>query len=74
MVSVTFDPKSKALYTKLIEGEKPMETVPLWQGKYMDVSKHGKAIGLEIIFPSSTPKEAINAILESKEVIKLLTH
>jgi hypothetical protein len=29
----------------------------------MDISKDGKAIGLEIIFPESTPQEALDAII-----------
>jgi len=67
MVSVTYDPEAKALYIKIIENEKPVETIPLGEGKYMDISESGKAIGLEIIFPASTPKHATDAIMNSKE-------
>jgi uncharacterized protein YuzE len=35
---------------------------------FLDVSKDGKVIGLEIVFPVSTPQEAINAIIESSKV------
>jgi hypothetical protein len=40
----------------------------------MDISQSWKAIGLEIIFPESTPKEAIDAIIGLKEekIVKLL--
>lgn len=44
------------------------------EGKYMDISQSGKAIGLEIILPISTPKEDIDAILGLKEqkIVKVL--
>jgi len=74
MVSITFDPEEKIMYIKIIEDAKPVETIPLGQGKYMDISESGKTIGLEIIFPSSTPQEAFNAIIESKDVVKILAH
>jgi hypothetical protein len=38
----------------------------------MDVSEDGKALGLEIIFPSSTPDEALDAIIKTKEPVKVL--
>lgn len=72
MASITFDSEAKALYIQIIEGDKSVETIPMGQGNYMDISASGKAIGLEIIFPASTPDEAINAILESKGQIKLI--
>lgn len=74
MVSITFDSEAKALYIQIIEDAKPVETIPMGQGKYMDISESGKAIGLEIIFPASTPQEAINAIIRSEEAIKQLVH
>ena len=74
MVSITFDSEAKALYIQIIEDAKLAETIPLGQGKYMDISESGKAIGLEIIFPVSTPQEAINAIIRSEETIKQLVH
>ena len=74
MVSLTFDSEAKALYIQIIEGVKSVETIPMGQGNYMDISASGKAIGLEIIFPSSTPEEAFKAIIQSKEAIKQLVH
>ena len=74
MVSITFDSEAKALYIQIIEGVKTVETIPMGQGNYMDISESGKAVGLEIIFPVSTPDEAIHAILESKGPIKLIAH
>jgi uncharacterized protein YuzE len=74
LVSVTFDPKAKALYIQIIEDAKPVETIPMGQGKYMDISESGKTVGLEIIFPSSTPQEAFNAIIKTEEAIKQLVH
>ena len=73
MVSITYDPEAKALYIQIVENDKPLETISMGQGKYMDVSGSGKLIGLEIIFPSSTPQEAINAIIESDSIM-LLAH
>jgi uncharacterized protein YuzE len=69
-LALTFDYEAKALYIQIIEDEKLVETAPLGQGKYMNISASGKAIGLEIIFPSSTPDETFKAIIQSKEVIK----
>ena len=74
MALITFGSEAKALYIQIIEDEKLVETAPLSQGKYMDISASGKAIGLEIIFPSSTPDEPFKAIIQSKEAIKQLVH
>ena len=74
MALITFDSEAKALYIQIIEDEKLVETAPLGQGKYLDISASGKAIGLEIIFPSSTPDETFKAIIQSKEDIKQLVH
>ena len=74
MALIIFDSEAKALYIQIIEDEKLVETAPLGQGKYMDISASGKAIGLEIIFPSSTPDETFKAIIQSKEDIKQLVH
>ena len=74
MALITFDSEAKALYIQIIEDEKLVETAPLSQGKYMDISASRKAIDLEIIFPSSTPDEIFKAIIQSKEDIKQLVH
>ena len=72
MVSLSYDPEVKALYIQ-ISDQSVAKTIPLGQGNYMDVSESGKAIGLEIIFPRSTPQEAIDAIMGLEEnKIKLL--
>jgi uncharacterized protein YuzE len=72
MVSVSYDPEAKALYIQ-ISHQRVAKTIPLGQGNYMDISESGKAIGLEIIFPRSTPQEAIDAIMGVEEnKIKLL--
>jgi uncharacterized protein YuzE len=62
MTSVTFDREAKALYVKVSKG-KPVKTIPMGKGAFMDISKDGKAIGLEIVFPESTPQEALDAII-----------
>jgi uncharacterized protein YuzE len=74
LASITFDREAKALYIHIDENDKPVETIPMGQGHYMDISASGKAIGLEIIFPASTPEEAFKAIIRSNEVIKQLVH
>ena len=74
MALITFGSEAKALYIQIIEDEKLVETAPLGQGKYMDISVSGKAIRLEIIFPSSTPDETFKAIIQSKEAIRQLVH
>jgi uncharacterized protein YuzE len=74
MASVSFDPKAKTLYVK-INNLRPAKTIPIGDGQqYMDISEVGKAVGLEIIFSKSIPKEAVDAIIELKddEQIKLI--
>jgi uncharacterized protein YuzE len=72
MVLVSYDPEAKTLYLKLNEYH-VAKTIPLGEGKYLDVAESGKAAGLEITFPKSMPEEAINAIMGLKEEdIKLL--
>jgi uncharacterized protein YuzE len=72
MVLVSYDPEAKTLYLKLNE-YRAAKTIPLGEGKYLDVAESGKAVGLEIIFPKSIPEEAISAIMGLKEEeIKLL--
>jgi uncharacterized protein YuzE len=75
MVSVAFDPEVKALYVRILEGKRIADTLPLGQGKYMDITETGEFVGLEVIFPSSTPQEAIDAIINSerKGMIELQT-
>jgi uncharacterized protein YuzE len=74
VVSLTYDPETKALYIQLIDDAKPVETISMGiPGHYMDISASGEWIGLEILFPSSTSQEAIDKIIKS-DVIKLLAH
>jgi uncharacterized protein YuzE len=62
VVSVTYDESGKSLYIDLEKGLKISKTIPMGEGKYMDVSEDDQAIGLEIIFAKSTPDEVLNAI------------
>jgi uncharacterized protein YuzE len=66
MVSVSYDPEGKTLYLKFTD-YRVAKTIPIGEGKYMDVAESGKAVGLEIIFPKSILEEAINAIIGLKE-------
>jgi uncharacterized protein YuzE len=71
MASVTFDREAKALYVKVSKG-KPVKTIPMGEGAFMDISKDGKAIGLEIVFPESTPQEALDAIIGMSKSTQLV--
>jgi uncharacterized protein YuzE len=71
MVLVSYDPEAKTLYLKLNE-YRVSKTIPVGEGKYLDVAENGKAVGLEIIFPKSIPEEAISAIMGLEKEIKLL--
>jgi len=71
MASVTFDPEVKALYVRFLEDARIAQTIPLGQGKYLDVTETGDMVGLEIIFASSTPQEALDAIINSKQLVEL---
>ena len=62
MASVTFDREAKALYVKVRRG-KPVKTVPLGEGMFMDLLKDGRALGLEIVFPESTSQKTLDMIV-----------
>ena len=70
MASVTFDREAKALYVKVRRG-KPVKTIPMGEGAYMDISKDGKVIGLELIFPESAPQEAFDAIIGTSKLMPI---
>ena len=72
MDSVSYDSDIKALYVKVHEGV-VANTIPLGEGTYLDISEDGKPIGLEIIFPQSTPQEAIDAILGVEKSTKFFS-
>jgi uncharacterized protein YuzE len=75
VVSITYDESGKSLYIDLEKGLKIFKTVPMGEGKYMDISEDGKAIGLEIIFAKSTPDEVLNAIFAGdipKEILEAI--
>jgi len=71
LLSVTYDPEAKALHLKLSEN-RVTKTIPLGEGKYLDVAESGKAVALEIIFSSMTD-EALRALIGlNDEELKLL--
>jgi uncharacterized protein YuzE len=70
MVSITFDREAKALYVKVHKG-RPAKTIPMGKGFFMDISKDGKAIGLEIVFAESASQEAIDAIIGAAKPTQL---
>jgi uncharacterized protein YuzE len=79
MVSVSYDPDAKALYVSLMDEEekeskkKISKTVPLGNDRYLDVDETGKAVGLEILFSQDLPQEAVDAIINNRKAIELLT-
>jgi len=74
MALVTYDPDAKAMYISLNEKKaRVAKTIPLGEGKYLDVTETNEPIGLEIILPREIPKEAIDAIVNrSKSTIEVL--
>ena len=74
MALVTFDPDAKAMYISLNDRKAIVaKTIPLGEGKYLDVTDANEPVGLEIILPSEIPKEAIDAIVNrSKSTIQVL--
>ena len=44
MVSVTYDESGKSLYIDLEKGLKISKTIPMGEGKYMDVSEETKPL------------------------------
>jgi uncharacterized protein YuzE len=72
MVLVTYAPEAKALYVKLNDS-RIVKTISVGEGKNLDVAESGKTVGLEVIFPSSMPQEAINAIVASREQITVIS-
>jgi uncharacterized protein YuzE len=64
MVSVRYDEEAKALYFQMIKG-KVAETVSLGKDQFLDVSKNGKIIGLEVLLPNKIPVKAKKIILNA---------
>jgi uncharacterized protein YuzE len=67
LVLVTYDPDAKAMYFSLEEDEnkksKIAKTIPMGEGKYLEVTESNKPIGLEIVLPRDVPQEAVDAIV-----------
>ena len=73
MVSVTYDPEAKAMYVRLEDQNVSVfKTIYVGEGKYLDVSESNKPVGLEIIFPESMSKDAIEALMKPKSQIELI--
>lgn len=74
MVLVTYDPDAKAMYISLEDERKSRvaKTIPMGEGKYMDVTESNEPIGLEIILPRDVPNEAVDAIVNKSNKIKVL--
>ena len=67
MALVTYDPDAKAMYVTLDDTTKKKvhvaKTIPLGEGKYLDVTEENEPVGLEIILPREIPEEALDAII-----------
>ena len=73
MVSVSYDKEANALYFKIAKTKTPIaKTISLGKDRFMDVDKSGKTIGIEILFPTAMPDEAIKAMMKSKPMIEIL--
>ena len=73
MVSVSYDREANALYFKIAKAKTPIaKTISLGKDRFMDIDKSGKTIGIEILFPTAMPDEAITAIMKSKPMIEIL--
>lgn len=74
MASVTFDPDANAMYVSLEKKKvRIAKTIPLGEGKYLDVTEKNEPVGLEIILPRKVPEEAVDAIVnkgKSKITVK----
>lgn len=70
MVSVSFDKESGAMYVR-VRKEKIVKTIPLGKDRFIDVTKSGKLIGIEVLIPKTIP-EVNKVISRSKDVIELL--
>ena len=64
MVSVRYDVEAKALYFQITKG-KVAKTVSLGKDQFLDVSKNGKIIGLEVLLLNKIPIEAKKIILNA---------
>jgi uncharacterized protein YuzE len=73
MVSAKFDPEVNALYLKFFEDETPEieKTLTLGEGTYLDVTKEGNPVGIELILPESMPIEAIKPLSRIGQIKKL---
>ena len=71
MVSVSFDKESGAMYVR-VRKEKIVKTIPLGKDRFIDVNKSGKMIGIEVLLPTTMPKEVNEIISRSRDVIELL--
>lgn len=74
MALVTFDPDAKAMYVSLEKKKvRIAKTIPLGEGKYLDVTAKNEPVGLEIVRPRTVPEEAVDAIVnkgKSKITVK----
>jgi uncharacterized protein YuzE len=67
---VTFDPDAKAMYVSLEKKKvRIAKTIPLGEGKYLDVTENNVPVGLEIVLPRTVPAEAVDAIMKGKSKI-----
>lgn len=71
---MTYDPDAKAMYISLEAGKKSRiaKTIPMGEGKYVDVTESSEPVGLEIILPRNIAGEVIDVIVNKSKSIKVL--
>ncbi|AIF82770.1 Protein of unknown function (DUF2283) [Candidatus Nitrososphaera evergladensis SR1] len=64
MALVTFDPDAKTMYVSLEKKKvRIAKTIPMGEGKYLDVTENNEPVGLEIILPRNVSEEVVDAIV-----------
>ena len=74
MAFVTYDPDAKAMYIALEDDKKSRiaKTIPMREGKYIDVTESNEPVGLEIILSRNVAGQVVDAIVNKSKSIKVL--
>lgn len=72
MALVKYDQEANALYIKIENKKHIKETISLGEDRFVDVDENGHVVGFEILFPKSMPKEAIDALIRSKNELEVI--
>lgn len=74
MALITYDPDAKAMYIALEDDKKSRiaKTIPMREGKYIDVTESNEPVGLEIILSHDVAGQVVDAIVNKSKSIKVL--